>query len=95
MANDGRKAIDSFIKNEDIDLVLLDIQLPEISGYQVAREMKLIRKHIPIIAQTAFAMMDDREKCLEAGCDEYITKPISKAAFMALVAKHINHNEKS
>jgi PAS domain S-box-containing protein len=58
------------------DLILLDIQLPEVDGYQIARQIRQINTSIPIIAQTAHAMSDDRQKCIASGCNEYVTKPI-------------------
>jgi CheY-like chemotaxis protein len=75
-AENGKKAIEISQQVSDINLVILDIQLPEISGYQVAREMKRLNESIPIIAQTAYASLDDKKKCLLAGCIDYIRKPI-------------------
>jgi len=95
IANDGRKAIDQFIKTEDIDLVLLDIQLPEISGYQVAREMKVIRDHIPIIAQTAYATQEDKKKCLYAGCIDYLQKPIEAQEMLNKLYNIFNKGQKN
>ncbi len=94
-ADDGRKAIDAFIKTEDIDLVLLDIQLPEISGYKVAREMQLIRKHIPIIAQTAYASLEDKKKCLYAGCTDYLSKPIESQDLLNKLFNILNKEQKN
>lgn len=71
----GRQALDIF-ESENFDLVLLDIKIPEIDGLEVARQFKLSKNHIPIIAQSAKALLTDRMKCLEAGCDEYVPKPI-------------------
>ena len=69
------------------DLILLDIQLPDITGTEVARRLKADRQThaIPIIAVTAFAMSGDRERILESGCDDYISKPFSLRALLALV----------
>jgi PAS domain S-box-containing protein len=75
-AENGKKAIAVFQQFNDISLVILDIQLPEISGYQVAREMKRLNESTPIIAQTAYASLDDKKKCLLAGCSDYLKKPI-------------------
>jgi PAS domain S-box-containing protein len=95
MAKDGRKAIDTFLAIEDIDLVLLDIQLPEVSGYQVAREMKQLKKHIPIIAQTAYATLEDKKKCLYAGCADYLQKPIESKELLNKLFSVLNKDHKN
>jgi PAS domain S-box-containing protein len=74
-ANNGVDALKCFSK-ATFDLVLLDIQLPEMDGYQIANTIRKHNPSIPIIAQTAHAMSDDKQKCLNAGCNEYITKPV-------------------
>lgn len=76
-ASNGREAMEIYYKNHPIDLILLDIQLPEIDGYQLAQTIRVHNSHIPIIAQTAHALSEDKRKCIEAGCNSYITKPIS------------------
>jgi PAS domain S-box-containing protein len=88
-AEDGLKAINILKKNIDISLVLLDIQLPEFSGYHVAQESKKINRSIPVIAQTAYASDEDKEKCLNAGCDDYIKKPIESKELMKLLKQHL------
>lgn len=74
------------------DLILMDIQLPEISGLEVTKRIKSDASiaHIPIIAVTAFAMRDDEEKILRAGCQAYISKPISITDFLAAVRKFLH-----
>lgn len=73
------------------DLVLMDIQLPEISGLEITRRMKADPEtaHIPIVAVTAFAMKDDEEKILRAGCQAYMSKPISIGPFLHTVRKFL------
>jgi CheY-like chemotaxis protein len=78
IANNGREAIERLDDTENIDLVLMDIMMPEMDGYEA---MKIIRqrkehKKLPIIALTAKAMKNDREKCIEAGANDYIAKPV-------------------
>jgi two-component system, cell cycle response regulator DivK len=90
LAEDGSKAIEMCRKRDDIDLVLMDIMLPDISGIEATSTIKTFRKELPIIAQTAYAMAGDKEKCLEAGCDEYISKPISRLGLLNLMAKYLN-----
>jgi two-component system cell cycle response regulator DivK len=88
---DGTKAV-QLIEDSQPDLVLLDIQLPHISGFDISRELKKRdkTKHIPIIAVTAFAMHDDQDKILAAGCEGYMSKPISIGPFVATVKKFLN-----
>ena len=73
------------------DLVLMDIQLPEISGFDITRNLKAEEdlRHIPVIAVTAFAMKDDEEKILKAGCEAYISKPISIMPFLQTIEKFL------
>jgi CheY-like chemotaxis protein len=85
MAEDGRSGV-AMAASEAPDLILLDMSLPLVDGWQAARQIKagVKTKGIPIIALTAHAMAGDREKALEAGCDEYDTKPVE---FPRLLAK--------
>jgi CheY-like chemotaxis protein len=75
-AFNGQSAIEIFKKTSTIDIILLDIQLPEITGYQVASEIRKINRSLPIIAQTAYATHDDKIKCINAGCSDYVRKPV-------------------
>jgi signal transduction histidine kinase/ActR/RegA family two-component response regulator len=77
-ASDGKQAVEMAYHNPDIDLILMDIKLPELDGYEATRQIKQFRKEVPVIAQTAYAMMDDRKKGMEVGCADYITKPINR-----------------
>jgi two-component system cell cycle response regulator DivK len=87
---DGMRATD-LARMERPDLILMDIQLPEISGLDVTRKIKADSSiaDIPIIAVTAFAMKDDEEKILRAGCEAYISKPISIMSFLETVKKFL------
>jgi len=79
VAVDGREGLERLREDRDsIGLILLDMNLPEIDGWEVARRLKSdeTTKELPVIAITAHAMVGDREKALEAGCDDYATKPI-------------------
>lgn len=82
-------------RDERPDLILMDIQLPEISGLDVTRRLKADAdiRDIPIIAVTAFAMKDDEEKILAAGCEAYISKPISIVPFLNTVRRFLGEEE--
>ncbi len=84
----GIKAIETFRKNPDIDVVFMDIALEGIDGYETTREIKKINPDVLIIAQTAHALRGDREKALEAGCDDYIAKPLQLTPFMDILKRH-------
>ncbi len=77
-AKTGNEAINICTTNNDIDLVLMDLHLPGISGYTATREIKKNRNDITVIAQTAFVFSGERQKCIDAGCDDYIAKPIRR-----------------
>jgi PAS domain S-box-containing protein len=82
-AASGVEAVSLFRQNENIDLVIMDIQLPEMDGYEATRIIKSINRNIPVIAQTAFAMSGDREKMTRAGFDDYLTKPLNIEQLLA------------
>lgn len=71
----GEEAVEICRTNHQIDLILMDIRLPGINGFETTRKIKSIRKDLPVIAQTAYAMQNEKKSCLEAGCDRYLTKP--------------------
>ena len=88
---DGREVVKLAQENRP-DLILMDIQLPEISGLEVTKVIKADDelKNIPVIAVTAFAMKGDEEKIREGGCEGYIAKPISVPNFLETVAKFLS-----
>ena len=77
-AKDGVEAVNTCKDHPEIDLVLMDIQMPEMDGYNATRLIKEFRPDLPIIAHTAYAMHEERELCLSAGCCAYIAKPVRK-----------------
>ena len=88
-AKDGQEAIEMFKANR-IDLVLMDLQLPVMDGYAATREIKKINSDVPIIAQTAHVMSGEREKCIDAGCTDYLTKPIRLQILIDTLSKYLN-----
>ncbi len=79
-------------RNQKPDLIIMDIQLPARSGLEITKDLKADEslKHIPVVAVTAFAMNGDENMILEAGCDDYIAKPISIPNFLETVVKHLS-----
>lgn len=75
-AVDGKEAIETIKADSGIDLILMDIQLPVIDGYEAAKTIREIRKNVIIIAQTAYSLLGDRERIIASGFDDYIVKPI-------------------
>ncbi|OQX79581.1 MAG: hypothetical protein B6D61_03315 [Bacteroidetes bacterium 4484_249] len=87
-AENGEDAINYVKIYPEIDIVLMDIKLPDISGYETTRRIKKLRKNLPVIAQTAFAMPGDADKAIEAGCDNYISKPINSWKLLKLIDRY-------
>jgi PAS domain S-box-containing protein len=86
----GIEAVDACRNNPGIDLVLMDITMPELSGYEATRQIRTFNKDVIIIAQTAYAQTGDREKSLEAGCNDYISKPLKHSLLLELIHKYFN-----
>ncbi len=86
----GDEAIKEISDNPNYDLVLMDIQLPGINGYEATTEIRKFNTDIPIIAQTAFAMYDDVVRALDSGCNDFIAKPIKTKKFIALIDKYLS-----
>jgi PAS domain S-box-containing protein len=90
VANNGREAVEA-VEQEEFDLILMDVQMPELDGLQatrtIRRQERTTGRHIPIMAMTAHAMPGDREMCLAAGMDDYLTKPIRSADLVSRIGK--------
>ena len=88
-ACDGKEAIDAAKTDPEIDIILLDIQLPVIDGYGVAKKIREFRNDVIIIAQTAYSLLGDREKIIASGFDDYIVKPIFPAQLIEKLVKSV------
>ncbi len=88
-AKNGLEAVQICDEHDNIDLVFMDLQMPEMNGYEATQILKKKFPSLPIIAQTAFAMSDDREKALDAGCDDYLAKPIKSKDLLGVVEKFL------
>ncbi|MBJ7882795.1 ATP-binding protein [Gelidibacter salicanalis] len=89
-AKTGVEAVDIFRNNPDIDLILMDIQMPVLNGLEATKQIRQFNNKVIIIAQTASGLSEEKEKTIEVGCNDYISKPISKEKLLALIQKHIN-----
>jgi PAS domain S-box-containing protein len=86
----GVQAVEACRKNPDLDLVLMDIRMPQMNGLEATQQIRQFNKDVIIIAQTAYAFAGDSEKAIEAGCNDYISKPINKTLLYELIKKHCN-----
>ncbi len=87
-AENGIDAVKLYQNNPDIDLILMDIKMEGMDGYETTRQIRLSDKKVIIIAQTAFGLEGDREKAIEAGCNDYISKPLDISRLKELIQKH-------
>jgi len=87
-AKNGNEALD-YARNNTYDIILMDIQLPDISGNEVTKKIRIYDSHTPIIAQTASRTPDDTDNCIEAGCTEVLVKPFTIRELSNILAKYI------
>ncbi|MGM8360747.1 ATP-binding protein [Flavobacterium sp. ARAG 55.4] len=87
-AKNGQEAVDICISNSNIDLVLMDIKMPVLNGFEAVEQIRPIRPELPIIAQTAYSSSEDKMKIEKAGFDDYITKPLSRERLFELIDKY-------
>jgi len=83
----GTEAVEACLDNPDIDLVLMDILIPEMDGHEATRQIRKFNKDVIIIAQTAYALEGDKEKAIAAGCDDYMSKPINQELLLSKIKK--------
>jgi PAS domain S-box-containing protein len=89
-AGTGAEAVEACRKNPDLDLILMDIRMPIMNGYEATQQIRQFNKDVVIIAQTAYGIAGDREKAIEAGCNDYISKPIKIDVLKELMQKYLN-----
>ena len=91
----GLEVVAAFNDHPEIDLILMDIRMPELNGYEATRRIREISSEVVIIAQTAYGMAGDRQKALEAGCNDYISKPINKVLLSVIINKYFYSGKNS
>lgn len=89
IVSSGFEAVEACKNNPDIDMIFMDIQIPIINGYEATRQIRQFNKDVVIIAQTAFALAGDREKAINTGCNDYISKPILERDLIGVIQRHI------
>lgn len=92
-AQNGLEAVEICRSNPDIDLILMDIKMPIMNGYEATRVIRQFNKKVKIIAQTAYGLAGDQEIALAAGCNDFIAKPISKTDLLSIIHKYFKKNE--
>lgn len=90
-AVDGKQTIEMFKENPDVSLILMDLKMPVMDGYEATREIKKMNKELPVIAQTAYALTGDSQKAVDAGCDDYVTKPINKEELLDKIERTLKY----
>ncbi len=88
-AKNGTQSVEMIQNHPETDLVLMDIRMPEMDGYQATKILKGINKDLPIIVQTAFAMVDEKQKSFDAGCDEYMAKPLNTRKLLGMISSYL------
>jgi len=88
-SKNGKEAFEKFKEDKNIDLILMDMRMPLMSGFEATKKIRKINREIPIIAQTAFARTEDKELILNTGCNDYISKPINKDLLLKTIGKYV------
>ncbi|MGM0505163.1 MAG: ATP-binding protein [Bacteroidota bacterium] len=90
-ATNGKEAVEMFKQHQDIDLVIMDLKMPEMDGYEATKIIKSLNLKVPIISQSAYAMPGDIEKGHLLGMDDYITKPVNPKKLLSILNKYLDH----
>ena len=94
-AINGEKAVEACKENKAIDLVLMDLKMPIMNGYKATKQIKEFRPSLPIIAQTAYSTPEEKKQANLAGCDDFISKPISMETIELILDKYLVKELKS
>ena len=86
----GSGAVEICRSNPDLDLILMDIKMPEMNGHEATQRIRQFNSKVIIFAQTAYALAGDKEKAIEAGCNQYLSKPLNQSLFKELIMMYFN-----
>ena len=89
IAKNGQEAVEIVEENKNIDLILMDIHMPELNGFEATRKIKKINHNISIVMQTAYILSGEEEKSYEAGCDDFLTKPVDLNKLLSVVNNYL------
>lgn len=89
IAKNGQEAVEIVEENKNIDLILMDIHMPELNGFEATRKIKKINHNISIVMQTAYILSGEKEKSYEAGCDDFLTKPVDLNKLLSVVNNYL------
>ena len=92
-AESGKEAVDLFRKHPEISVILMDIKMPDMNGYEATREIRKKNKEVMIIAQTAYALPADKKKAFEAGCDAHLAKPVDREMLLRKINECLKNKE--
>lgn len=95
IAYNGLEALNAVKNNPDINLVLMDIRMPVMDGIEATKQIKRIRKDLPVIALTAFALSGDEQVMIAAGCDDYLSKPVRMSLLLSKIKHYLNVKKKT
>ena len=90
---DGKEAIEIFQRNPDIDVILMDIRMPRMDGYDATAEIRKFNREVPIIAQTGYVLEADRQHALTMGFNDYLTKPLNEKDLVEAIKRSVGRNK--
>jgi len=88
-ANNGKEAVEICKDNHDIDIILMDLKMPTMNGFEATKLIKIFRPNLPIVAQTSYSTIEEQEKAISVGCEDFISKPISEETLVGIINKYL------
>jgi CheY-like chemotaxis protein len=94
VAKNGKEAVEIYKNHKHIDVIIMDIKMPEMDGYEATQVIKNMNKEIPVISQSAYAMPADIDKGYDSGMNDYLIKPVKPKVLLSIINKHLNQSRK-